>query len=159
MLQGHLKETERQAKTLDRVFASFGVKAKGKTCDATVGLLKEADTIAANFKGAPAINAALICAAQKVEHYDIASYGCLQEWAGLLGNKEAAGLLQGILNEEQSADDSLTALARSGDNREALGESEQTGSECGAADQRPVSLRRGVRPSTPGRSRVGSLTR
>src|SRR5688572_17907923 len=86
-IQSHLKETEGQVKKLDQVFKSFGMKAKGKTCDATVGLLEEGDQIAREFKGSPAINAALISVAQKVEHYEIASYGCLHEWSELLGNK------------------------------------------------------------------------
>jgi len=64
----HLKETEGHVKKLEQVFQSFDQKAKGKTCEATVGLLKEGDEIAAEFKGSPAINAALISAAQKVEH-------------------------------------------------------------------------------------------
>jgi ferritin-like metal-binding protein YciE len=75
---------------LEKVFKAFGRPAKGKTCDATVGLLKEGDEIAAEFKGSPAINAALIAAAQKVEHYEIASYGCLHTWATLLGNEESS---------------------------------------------------------------------
>ena len=75
----HLKETEGHVIKLEQVFQSFGEKAKGKTCEATVGLLKEGDEIAGDFKGSPAINAALISAAQKVEHYEMASYGCLHE--------------------------------------------------------------------------------
>jgi ferritin-like metal-binding protein YciE len=71
-LQGHLKETQGQITKLERVFRSIGEKAKGKKCEATVGLLEEGDEIAAKFKGSPAINAALIAAAQKVEHYEIA---------------------------------------------------------------------------------------
>jgi ferritin-like metal-binding protein YciE len=112
----HLEETEGHVKKLEQVFQSFDEKAKGKTCEATVGLLKEGDEIAADFKGSPAINAALISAAQKVEHYEIASYGCLHEWAGLLGNQEAAGLLLEILGEEKAANESLTGLARARSN-------------------------------------------
>ena len=127
-IQSHLKETEGQVKKLEQVFQSFGVKARGKKCEATVGLLEEGDEIAADFKGSPAINAALISAAQKVEHYEMASYGCLHEWAGLLGNEKAAGLLQEILDEEKTANEKLTELARAGNNEEALGgtDSEQS---------------------------------
>ena len=107
-IQSHLKETQGHVKKLEQVFQSFDEKAKGQTCEATVGLLEEGDEIAADFKGSPAINAALISAAQKVEHYEMASYGCLHEWAGLLGNQEAAGLLQEILEEEKAANESLT---------------------------------------------------
>ena len=83
----HLEETEGHVLKLEDVFESFDEKPKGTTCKVTVGLLEEGDEIAADFKGSPAINAALISAAQKVEHYEIASYGCLHEWAGLLGNE------------------------------------------------------------------------
>jgi ferritin-like metal-binding protein YciE len=115
----HLQETEGQISKLERVFASIGEKAKGKKCEATVGLLKEGDEIAAEFKNSPAINAALIAAGQKVEHYEIASYGCLHEWAGLLGYDVAANLLNDILAQEKGANDKLTELAESGNNEKA----------------------------------------
>jgi ferritin-like metal-binding protein YciE len=120
----HLKETQGQVTRLEKVFRSIGEKARGKKCEAAVGLLKEGDEIASDFKNSPAINAALISAAQKVEHYEIASYGCLQEWAGLLGEETAARLLQETLDEEKGADKTLTKLARSGNNEEAQEESE-----------------------------------
>lgn len=84
-IRSHLKETQGHVTKLEKVFKAFGEKVKGKKCEATVGLLEEGDQIAADFKGSSAINAALISAAQKVEHYEIASFGCLHEWAGLLG--------------------------------------------------------------------------
>ena len=155
----HLKETEGHVKKLQQVFKSFGEQAKGKKCEATVGLLKEGDEIAADFKGSPAINAALISAAQKVEHYEMASYGCLHEWAGLLGNERAAGLLQEILDEEKGANDKLTGLARAGNNAEALCECDENGSKDAAADERPASLRRGIRPVGTGLNRKKMLTR
>ncbi len=100
----------------------FDLKPKGSTCEATVGLLKEGDEIADEFKGSPAINAALIAAAQKVEHYEMATYGCLHEWAELLGSKKAGSLLKEILNEEKGANKSLNVLAHSKSNAEAMGE-------------------------------------
>jgi ferritin-like metal-binding protein YciE len=118
----HLKETEGHVKKLEQVFQAFDETAKGKKCEATVGLLEEGDEIAAEFKGSPAINAALISAAQKVEHYEMASYGCLHEWAGLLGNEKAAGLLEKILDEEKAANEKLTELARASSNEEAIGD-------------------------------------
>jgi ferritin-like metal-binding protein YciE len=119
-IQSHLKETEGHVKKLEEVFQSFDEKAKGQPCEATVGLLEEGDEIAKEFKGSQALNAALIAAAQKVEHYEIATYGCLHEWAGLLENPRAATLLQEILDEEKAADQKLTGLARRGNNEEAL---------------------------------------
>jgi ferritin-like metal-binding protein YciE len=121
-LLSHLEETEGHVTKLEQVFQMFGEKAKGKKCEATVGLLQEGDEIAAEFDGSPAINAALISAAQKVEHYETASYGCLHEWAGLLGHPKAAAILQDILVEEKMANTRLTELAETRTNEEALGE-------------------------------------
>lgn len=154
----HLKETEGHVRKLEQVFQSFDEKAKGKTCEATVGLLKEGDEIAADFKGSPAINAALISAAQKVEHYEMASYGCLHEWAGLLGNEAAAGLLNEILDQEKAANETLTALARASSNREALSESDENGSTEQAGNE-SGHLTRGIRPVGMGRDRAGSVSR
>src|SRR5471032_2342312 len=129
----HLKETEGHVTKLEQVFQSFDEKARGKTCEATVGLLKEGDEIAADFKGSPAINAALISAAQKVEHYEMASYGCLHEWAGLLGNKKAASLLKQILGEEKAANEGLSKLALARSNKEAMDESDKEKSDDAVA--------------------------
>lgn len=118
----HLTQTQAHAKKVEEVFGCFDRKARAKTCEATVGLLKEGEEMAASFEGSPAINAALIATAQKVEHYEMATYGCLHEWANLLGNKKAAGLLQEILNEEGATNKELTALARAGSNEDAMGE-------------------------------------
>ncbi len=116
----HLQETKGQVTKLEKVFKSFGEKAKGKKCEATVGLLKEGDEIASENKGSPTINAAIISAGQKVEHYEIASYGCLRDWATLLGNPTAANLIQEILDQEAAADKKLGELAGKL-NQEALG--------------------------------------
>ena len=140
-LLAHLKETEGHVTKLGQVFQMFGEKAKGKTCEATVGLLKEGDEIAEEFAGSPAINAALISAAQKVEHYETASYGCLQEWAGLLGNAKAAAVLQDILEEEVAANEKLIELAETRSNEEALGDEAMAGATHGGAkrsNRRPV---------------------
>jgi ferritin-like metal-binding protein YciE len=116
----HLKQTEVHAKKVEEIFECFDRKPKSKTCNATVGLLKEGDEIASYFEGSPAINAALIAAAQKIEHYEIATYGCLHEWAKLLGNKKAAMLLQEILDEEGETNEALTLLARASSNEDAV---------------------------------------
>jgi ferritin-like metal-binding protein YciE len=121
-----------------------------------VGLLKEGDEIASDFKGSPAINAALISAAQKVEHHEMASYGALRAWAGLLGKKEAADLLLEILGEEKAANDALSALARASINKEALGESDEKRLED-APDSGLRNPRRGIRPVGIGRNRGDSV--
>jgi ferritin-like metal-binding protein YciE len=128
----HLKESQGHVTKLESVFTSFDVKPYAKTCLAIIGLLEEGDQIAADFKGSPAINAALISAAQKVEHFEMASYGCLHAWAELLNNAEAAGLLKEILDQERAANAALKDLALTRSNEEALGED---GSRHGSADE------------------------
>ena len=145
-LQKHLKETHGQIAKLEQVFKSIGEKAKGKKCEATVGLLKEGDEIAADFKGSPAVNAALISAGQKVEHYEIASYGCLHEWAGLLGHDKAAGLLREILVQEKVADETLTEVARNGNNEEARNGEVDAASEVMDKSANSRSFRRQLQP-------------
>ncbi|MBN9689062.1 MAG: ferritin-like domain-containing protein [Verrucomicrobia bacterium] len=114
--EDHLIETRGHIERLEQVFAAFSAEPKTKKCEAIVGLLKEADGIATDNVGEPTLDAALISAAQKVEHYEIASYGCLVEWAQLLENEAAAELLAQNLGEEKGADESLTLLARTSSN-------------------------------------------
>jgi ferritin-like metal-binding protein YciE len=142
---------------IELVFKSFNEKVRGQTCQATVGILKEGDDIASENKSELTINAALISAAQKVEHYEIASYGCLRAWAGLLGNKKAAGLLGKILGEEKVANATLTKLALATSNKEALCECNGKESSDEVLDKRPANLRRGIRPVSLGRKRTASL--
>jgi ferritin-like metal-binding protein YciE len=155
--QSHLKETQGHVRKLEAVFKSFGEKAKGKKCEATVGLLEEGDEIAAELKGSPAIDAGLISAGQKVEHYEMASYGCLHEWATMLGNERAARLLKEILEEEKKADKTLNELALSASNREALGGSSD--SVGGTRERRPVMNRRSLRSLRPGSHRRAMTVR
>jgi ferritin-like metal-binding protein YciE len=150
----HLEETKGHVTRLEKVFQSFGKKAQGKKCEATVGLLKEGGEIAADNKGEPTINAALISAGQKVEHYEIASYGCLHEWAELLENEEAAKLIEANLDEEKDANTKLMELARAGSNNEALCRCDEKESN----DKSPTNLRRGIRPVSAGRKPAGFLT-
>jgi ferritin-like metal-binding protein YciE len=152
-----LKETEGHVTKLEQVFQAFDEKAMGKTCEATVGLLKEGDEIAADFKGSPAINAALISAAQKVEHYEMASYGCLHEWAGLLGNQKAAALLEQILGEEKAANEGLTELARAGSNDEALCECDEKESKAATNGKTSANSQRGDHPAGTSRKRRAAM--
>jgi len=142
---GHLEETRGQVTKLEQVFQSFGETPKAKKCKATVGLLEEGDEIASDNKGESTINAALISAGQKVEHYEIASYGCLHEWAGLLGNKKAAKLIEEILNQEKTANETLSQLAKGGANQEAIGGQNEESEP--ANDETPARSRRGVKLS------------
>lgn len=106
----HLEETKGQIKTLDKVFKTIGVKPEGVKCDATDGLLKEAEGLMEEGKGI-ALDAGLLAACQAVEHYEIARYGSLREWAKVLGNEEAHVFLSEILDQEKAANSKLTNLA------------------------------------------------
>jgi ferritin-like metal-binding protein YciE len=94
--ESHLQETEGHVTKVESVFAEFDQKARSKKCPAIVGLVEEADKMAAEHKRSPTIDAALIAAAQKAEHYEIATYGSLKEWAGNLGEDFAADILEEI---------------------------------------------------------------
>jgi ferritin-like metal-binding protein YciE len=127
--EDHLEETRGHVEKVEAVFKAFGREAKAKKCPAMEGLVKEGDELAADHKGCPTINAALISAAQKVEHYEIASYGCLRAWADQLGNNEAADLLDEILDQEKAADKKLTELAQEGCNEAAQEEGSDANEE------------------------------
>jgi ferritin-like metal-binding protein YciE len=115
----HERETRVQVKRLDRVFRIIGKPARGKTCDAINGMTDEGAEIIKDFKGAPALDAGLLAAAQAVEHYEISRYGTLRTWAEEMGLDDAAQLLQETLDEEAATDKALTELATSVVNLEA----------------------------------------
>jgi ferritin-like metal-binding protein YciE len=110
LVLAHLDETRQQIVILDKVFASIGQKAVGVKCDAIDGLIKETDGIIKEATGI-ALDASLIAAAQAVEHYEIARYGALREWAKVLGHTEAHDLLSQILDMEKAANSKLTGVA------------------------------------------------
>jgi ferritin-like metal-binding protein YciE len=112
-IEDHLEETKRQVKTLEKVFKSVGEKASGEKCDAIDGLIKETEGIIEDGDGAVALNAAVIAAAQAVEHYEITRYGSLIAWATRLGRGDAARVLEQTLKEEKVADQKLTKAAES----------------------------------------------
>ena len=127
-LRKHLKETENQVRRLERIFKSLGQTPRGKKCKGMEGLLEEGKEVLEE-EGAPeVIDAALIAAAQRVEHYEMAAYGCLRTYAQLLGYDEADRLLGETLAEEEAADRTLTALGEGGINQAAVavgGEAEE----------------------------------
>ena len=106
----HLSETKEQIKKLEQVFKSIGKKASGEKCDAIEGLLKEADGLMKEAEGT-ALDAGLLAACQAVEHYEIARYGSLREWAKDFGHDEAHKLLSEILDQEKATNNKLTNLA------------------------------------------------
>lgn len=125
--EAHLRETEGQIERLKQIFKRFEEPAKGKKCKAMAGLLKEAEEFLGEDAVEEIVDVGLIAAAQKVEHYEIASYGCLATFAKLLGLEEDKNLLGQTLEEEKATDGKLTILAE-GLNLEAA-EGEMPGSE------------------------------
>lgn len=115
----HLEESEGHIERLEQVFEILGKPARGKTCEAILGIIEEGKSIMDEFKGTDAIDAGLVSAAQAVEHYEIARYGTLKTWAQQLGMADAAKLLDQTLSEEIATDQKLTKVAESNANRKA----------------------------------------
>jgi ferritin-like metal-binding protein YciE len=116
----HLRETEGHVQRLERIFKSLGQTARGKACKGMEGLVEEGKEILKEDGAPEVIDAALISAAQRVEHYEIAAYGCLRTYAQLLGNTDADRLLQQTLAEEEATDKALSALGEGGINQAAV---------------------------------------
>jgi ferritin-like metal-binding protein YciE len=111
--QSHLGETKNHVTRLEQVFKMHGVEPKGIDCPAIDGILEEAEDIAGEIEDKEVLDAALVAAAQAVEHYEITRYGTLIAWAKQLGRNDCASVLQKNLDEEKGADKKLTALAES----------------------------------------------
>jgi ferritin-like metal-binding protein YciE len=107
----HLGETKTHVKRLEQVFKMHGVEAKGIDCPAIDGIIEEADDVVADVEDKKVLDAALIAAAQAVEHYEITRYGTLIAWAKQLGRPDCASVLQQNLDEEKATDAKLTSLA------------------------------------------------
>lgn len=118
-LEDHLAETENQISRLEEVFEMIDEKAEAKKCDAMAGILEEGEDIMKETESGKVRDAGIIAAGQKVEHYEIASYGTLVAWAEELGLDEVAGLLGETLEEEKAADVKLSELATAGVNQKA----------------------------------------
>jgi ferritin-like metal-binding protein YciE len=119
-LTAHLEETRKQVERLEQVFEKLGEKPKATDCPAMDGILEEADEIAGDVEDKQVLDAALIGAAQAVEHYEISRYGTLIAWAEALGHDDVVRLLNTNLNEEKAADKKLSSIAeRKGVNRKA----------------------------------------
>jgi ferritin-like metal-binding protein YciE len=116
----HHKETEKQVQRLEQVFQLLGTKAAGKRCHAIEGIIEEAEELMKEASDDTVRDAAMLAAAQAVEHYEISRYGTLAAWADKLGMSDAANLLRVTLEEERATDDKLTDLALSEINPEAL---------------------------------------
>jgi len=153
--ENHLKETRGHVSRLEVVFHELGERPERETCKGMKGLLAEGEKLL-DQDAEPAVrDAALITAAQRVEHYEIAAYGSLKTWAGILGHEQAVEQLEATLSEEKTADETLTELAETRVNVMAAEASEATES---AQDEESEMRPRGRsatsrKPSPPARSR------
>lgn len=116
----HLKETEGHIKRLDKAFEMIGKPAKGKKCDAILGIIAEGEHVIKDFDDEQTQDAGLIAIGQAVEHYEIARYGTLCSWAKLMGKPQVAKLLHETLEEEKKADGLLTKIAERSVNQHAM---------------------------------------
>lgn len=131
-IEEHVAVTEGQVDRLVQVFELLGESNRGKKCDAMEGLIKEGESILEETEPGPVRDAGIISASQKIEHYEIASYGTLVAFAKILGEDEVADLLAQTLEEEKEADVKLTDAAYNGINLEAAGEDAQENGNQGA---------------------------
>ena len=115
----HAQETEGQVERLEQIFEIIGKPARGKTCDAILGIIEEGKEIMTEYKGTQALDAGLASSAQAVEHYEIARYGTLKTWAQQLGHNDVVKLLDETLQQEIATDKKLTQVAESVVNQKA----------------------------------------
>jgi len=117
--QTHLRESENHVKRLEQIFQLIGQKAQGVDCPAIDGIIEEANDVAGEVEKKPVLDAALIAAAQAVEHYEMTRYGALIAWAKQIGRTDCVKLLQQTLDEEKATDSKLTQMAEASVNRKA----------------------------------------
>ena len=117
--ESHFDETKGQVKKLEQVFASLDEKVRGKHCDGIAGIIEEGKSVMEEDFDDETMDACLIAAGQRAEHYEMAAYGTLVAWARSMGHEEAAVLLEQILDQEKTADEKLTQLAEGGINESA----------------------------------------
>ena len=110
--QTHLEETKGHVERLDEIFQALGKSSRGKTCHGMQGLLEEGSEMLEEIEKGGVRDAALISAAQRVEHYEIAAYGSVREYAKLLGKKQIVSLLEETLEEEKATDEKLTSISQ-----------------------------------------------
>jgi ferritin-like metal-binding protein YciE len=127
--ESHLEETKGQIERLESVFESLEEKARGKRSDGIAGIIEEGSAIMQEDFDEITMDACLIAAGQRAEHYEIAAYGTLVAWARAMGHDEAAEMLQETLDEEKAADEKLSALAEGGINQEAASAAHPEGDE------------------------------
>ena len=146
--EAHLEETQGQIERLEQVFELLEEKARGKHCDGIAGIVEEGKSIMEEDFDETTMDACLIAAGQRAEHYEMAAYGTLVAWANAMGHTEAAKLLQQTLDEEKAADKKLSGLAEGGINQGAVGaadaddEEEPVGAAASSARKSSAKARR-----------------
>jgi len=158
-LKQHLTVTQNQVTRLEKVFEALGEKAKRKPCKGMAGIVSEGNEMLEEDLDESTMDAAIISAAQKVEHYEIASYGTVRTLAQTLGNNEVAELLEETLEEEKEADQLLTQIAESSINSEAAAEEEEGEEEGGNGRSRASQGGSSRSSGNSGRSGSRSKTR
>jgi ferritin-like metal-binding protein YciE len=148
----HLEETKGHVDKLERVFESLDERARGKHCDGIEGIIDEGKSIMDEEFDDATMDACLIAAGQRAEHYEMAAYGTLVAWARGMGHDEAAGLLQEILEEEKAADEKLTSIAESGINQEAADAAHPEEEEEEEEEEEPA-------PSRGGRTAASAIAK
>ena len=148
--EAHLEETQGQVERLEQVFESLDEKARGKHCDGIAGIIEEGKSIMEEDFDDTTMDACLIAAGQRAEHYEMAAYGTLVAWANAMGHTEAARLLQESLDEEKAADEKLSAIAEGGINQEAA----ETAHPY--AEDEPATVGGGARNSRASKAKPGA---
>jgi ferritin-like metal-binding protein YciE len=143
--ESHLEETRGHVERLEQVMQDLGEKVRGKHCDGIEGIIDEGKSVMEEDFDDTTMDACLIAAGQRAEHYEIAAYGTLVAWAKAMGHTKVAAALQETLDEEKAADEKLTSLAEGGINQEAA---EAAGENRETEEQTPKS-RSGSRPNAP----------
>jgi ferritin-like metal-binding protein YciE len=151
--ESHLEETQGQIERLEQVFESLDEKPRGKHCEGIAGIIEEGKSIMEEDFDDDAMDACLIAAGQRAEHYEMAAYGTLVAWARAMGHSEAANLLQETLNEEKAADEKLSSLAEGGINQGAAEVAHPENVEDAGEDEAaPVGAVVGKRSTSKGRA-------
>ena len=133
--EAHREETRGQVERLEGVFASLDEKVKGKHCDGIAGIIEEGKSVMEEEFDDATMDACLIAAGQRAEHYEMAAYGTLVAWAKIMGHDEAAELLEQTLEEEKAADEKLSTLAEDGINQNAADSAHESGEEEGEQEE------------------------
>ena len=152
--ESHLQETLGQVERLEQVFESLDEKPRGKHCDGIAGIIEEGKSIMGEDFDETTMDACLIAAGQRAEHYEMAAYGTLVAWAEAMGHNEAASLLQETLEEEKAADEKLSSLAEGGINQEAADAAHPEGDEEEEGEEPVAAAAAGSRRGS-GRSNAG----